>query len=41
SKVLSSITRGTRYDSGDLSRDLTTSNEPRHDPYLYKPGNNN
>ncbi|MCY9126731.1 hypothetical protein MOE95_10305, partial [Bacillus spizizenii] len=21
--------------------DLNTSNEPQHDPYLYKPGNNN
>ncbi|QHJ98630.1 DUF421 domain-containing protein [Bacillus subtilis] len=40
-KLLSSITLGTMNARGDISLDLNTANEPQHDPYLYKPGNNN
>jgi uncharacterized membrane protein YcaP (DUF421 family) len=40
-KQLSLITLGTLNDRGDISLDLNTANDSHHDPYLYKPGNNN
>ncbi|MGM0948822.1 MAG: DUF421 domain-containing protein [Bacillota bacterium] len=40
-KRLSSITLGTMNAHGDISLDVNSSNGPQHDPYLYKPGNNN
>ncbi|MCI4135716.1 DUF421 domain-containing protein [Bacillus vallismortis] len=40
-KLLSSVTLGTMNAHGDISLDVNSSNGPQHDPYLYKPGNNN